>query len=195
MKKLFIVLMILAFTCPVWAADAEASPVAEAAKPVVQKETTILVYDVYKHMETSSHVFLGIGGLSLGIGIATAATAGSNQIALGTGLQMGIWGAAETALYLLDKNFSVKEKDPETARIKFAEASGWHAILDLAFMVGGGCMAIFGNDTIKGHGMGIMIQGAMLAAYDGINFFVASNPQDVKDWGAGVGYNVRFASK
>jgi len=35
----------------------------------------------------------------------------------------------------------------------------------------------------------------MLATYDGINFFIASNPKDVKDWGAGVGFNIRLANK
>jgi hypothetical protein len=198
MKKAFILSLLMLVSGLAHAEDAVTTAVENngntaPAVAVEQKEKTIIVYDVYKHMETSSHIFLGIGGLSLGVGAALAASANGNQIVLGAGLQSVFWGAAETGLYLFDKNYGEKELNEKKATEKFAEMSKWHAIFDLAIMTAGGCLAIFGNDSMKGHGIGIMMQGAMLATYDGINFFIASNPKDIKDWGAGIGWNIRIA--
>lgn len=205
MKKILILSALLLVSGLAWAEDAalpaETTPTAEPAASTApaageeQKEKTIIVYDVYKHMENSSAIFLGIGGISFAIGAAMSTVAHENAIMLGAGISSVAWGAAETGIYLLNRNFGQKELDPEKARAQYADMSGLHAIIDLAVMAGGGCMAIFGNDFVKGVGMSMLIEGAMLAAYDGINFFIASNPQDVKDWGAGVGYNIHFAAK
>jgi hypothetical protein len=206
MKKIIILSVLLLISGVVWAEDAveaagntpaaasvdNAANTAEASAP---QEKTIIVYDVYKHMENSNNIFLGIGGLSIGMGVAIASTAHNNATALGMGIQSVIWGGAETGLYLLDKNFGQKELNAEKARLKYAEMSGWHSVIDLAVIAGGCCLTVFGNNDIKGYGIGMMIQGAMLATYDGINFFIASNPKDVKDWGAGVGFNLRLANR
>jgi len=189
MKKIIVSMFAIIAFAPAVMAEDTVSGISNNAPA----EKTIIYYDVYKHIENSSHVFLGIGGLSLGIGTSMAAVAGGNALTLGAGLQTGIWGAAQTALYLWDRNFGEREKDPEKARQKYADMSGLHAMIHLAVMAAGGGLAIFGNETIKGHGIGIMIQGAMLAAYNSVNFFIASNPGDVKDWGAGVIYRMELA--
>lgn len=194
MKKIIIVLILLFVAGSVWANDV-IDTAANTGAAVVQKEKTIIVYDVYRHMETSSNVFLGIGGLSIGMGIILLTNSNGDAIVFGSGFQSVLWGAAETGLYLLDKNFGEKVKDPNTAREKYAEMCGWNAVFDLALIVGGGCMAILGNNSIKGHGIGIMMQGAMLATFNSINFFIASNPDDIKDWGAGVKYNIQLSNK
>jgi hypothetical protein len=205
MKKIVILIALLLVSGFAWAEDKDeaAGNTADTAAAVdtagntavaeVQKEKTVIVYDVYKHMETSNNVFLGISGLSIAMGVGLATTAHKNTIQLGSGIGSVIWGGAETGLYLFNKNFGVKEPDPEKARRNFAEMSGWHSVIDLAIMVGGGCLTMFGNDSIKGYGIAAMVEGAMLATYDGINFFIANNPKDVKNWGAGVGYNLKFA--
>ncbi len=194
MKKM-IFLLVFAFMCAgVFAAEAAPVSTPAASTPTAQAEETLIVYDVYKHIDTASNIFLGIGGLSLGIGTGIMANAGNNQLSFGIGVQTLVWGAVETCLFLYDKNFIKQEEDEKKAIQQFKDRSGLHAIFDLAYIVAGGCLALFGDDSIKGHGMGIMIQGGILAAYDGVNFFIASNPEDVKDWGAGVKYNIKFAN-
>jgi hypothetical protein len=207
MKKIVVLIALLLISGFAWAEDpdeaagntadtaAAVDTAGNTAAAVVQKEKTTVVYDVYRHMETSNNVFLGISGLSIALGVGLATTAHRNAIQLGSGIGSVIWGGAETGLFLLDKNFGLKELDPEKARQKFAEMSGWHSVIDLALMVGGGCLTIFGNNDIKGYGIATMMEGAMLATYDSINFFIASNPKDVKDWGAGLGYNIKLANK
>jgi len=156
MKKTIVIIMFLLISSFAWAAGAEetagntapaaaavdnAANTVEAAAP---KEKTIIVYDVYKHMENSNNIFLGISGLSIAMGVGLASTAHSYATQLGSGIGLTIWGGAETGLYLLEKNFGEKELNAEKARLKYAEMSGWHSIIDLAVMVGGGCLTILG---------------------------------------------------
>ncbi|MCX7698434.1 MAG: hypothetical protein N2114_03085, partial [Candidatus Goldbacteria bacterium] len=66
-----------------------------------QKEADeyIIVYDVFKHKETASNIYLGIAGLSLGIGTGILANAGNNEFLFGVGVQNIIWGLGEACVY------------------------------------------------------------------------------------------------
>ena len=193
MKKTLFLLVFALSAVKILAAEAAVKPAAETTTAKPAQETRI-VYDVYKHMNNSNDIFLGIGGLSLGVGAGVLANAGNNHSMQGMGLENVIWGLAEGGFYIFNKNFGTREEDEKKAREQFVSQSGWHAVMDLGLILTGGCLAVFGNDYIKGHGMGIMIEAAMLVVLDGANFFIASNPQDVKDWGAGMSYNFKFAS-
>jgi hypothetical protein len=195
MKKTALILALFFMCGCLLGADAVAQPVpgTKTAKPA--EEETIISYDVYKHMENSSDIFLGIAGLSLGMGAGLIANAGNNPTTLGIGVENLTWGLVEACFFLYDRNFVDKISDEKKAREEYVKMSGWHAIFDLGYIAAGGCIALFGDKYLKGHGLGIVVQGMMLSVYDGINFFIASNPEDVKDWGAGVKYNIQIANK
>ena len=195
MRKTALALVFLLLCGSLLADDTATQPVpgTQTAKPA--KEETFVVYDVYKHMQNSSDIFLGISGLSLGMGMGLIANAGDNKTTMGIGVENLAWGAVEGGLYLYDRNFVDKSSDEKIAREIYVRTSGLHALFDIGYIVAGGCIALFGDRDLKGHGLGIIMQGTMLTIYDGINFFIASNPQDVKDWNAGIKYNIRIADK
>lgn len=200
MKRISLIMVLLLLCGCLLGDDTAARPVAAtqtaapqaAATPIIE---TKIVYDVYKHMDNSSHIFLGIAGLSLGMGAGLIANAGNNTTTMGIGIENVTWGAVEAALFLYDTNFVEKISDEKKAREAYVKMSELHAIYDLGYIVAGGCIALFGDNSLKGHGLGIMMQGAILSIYDGVNFFIASNPQDVKAWGAGIKYNIQLANK
>lgn len=156
----------------------------EIAKDSGSEEETIIVYDVFKHRNNSENSFLAIGGGSLAAGIITAASSGTNEISRNIGIQLAAWGIAETAVAIFDKNRDNKERDPEKARLEIVDFSQFRLWVDLGIFAAGTCMVIWGDTPYKGHGAGLMINSAVLAMFDSINLVVASNPEDVRDWGS-----------
>ena len=148
------------------------------------EEETIIVYDVFKHRNNSENIFLGIGGVSLGTGIAVAASAGMNEINRNIGIQLAAWGIVETGFAIFEKNRDNKETDPEKARQAIIDSSGFRLWVDLGIFTAGAMMVIWGDTPFKGHGAGLMINSAVLAIFDGVNIAVASNPEGVRDWGS-----------
>ncbi|HPD18578.1 MAG TPA: hypothetical protein PLF61_02820 [Candidatus Goldiibacteriota bacterium] len=142
-------------------------------------EEYIIVYDVFKHKETASYIYLGIAGLSLGMGTGILANAGNNQFLFGLAVQNIVWGIGEGCAYLYEKNWAYKEPDEEKARQEFVSSSAFHLIFDGVAIVAGGLMLGFGDESIKGHGTGILIQGLILSLFDFSNFFIAKNPETV----------------
>jgi hypothetical protein len=161
--------------------DLFADEVSQSGK---ESEEYIIVYDVFKHKETASNIYLGIAGLSLGMGAGIIANSGNNQFLFGLGVQNIVWGLAEASVYLYDKNWGYKETDEEKARLDLISYSSQHLIFDIAAMVAGGLMLGFGDDSIRGHGTGILIQGLILCLFDFSNFFIANNPETVSKKGA-----------
>jgi hypothetical protein len=143
------------------------------------EENYIIVYDVFKHKETASNIYLGIAGLSLGMGTGILANAGNNDFLFGLGVQNIIWGIAEGCVYIYDKNWGYKETDEEKARQEIISNSAMHLIFDGIAIAAGGLMLGLGDDMIKGHGTGILIQGLILTIFDFSNFFIANNPETV----------------
>ncbi|MCX8092581.1 MAG: hypothetical protein N3E50_00260 [Candidatus Goldbacteria bacterium] len=150
-----------------------------------QKEADeyIIVYDVFKHKETASNIYLGIAGLSLGIGTGILANAGNNEFLFGVGVQNIIWGLGEACIYIYDKNWAYKETDEEKARQELITTSTTHLIFDGIAVATGGLMLALGDNAIKGHGTGILIQGLILSIFDFSNLFIASNPETVSSRG------------
>ena len=146
-------------------------------------EEYIIVYDVFKHKETASNIYLGIAGLSLGMGAGILANAGNNQFLFGLGVQNIIWGIGEACIYLYDKNWGYKESDDEKARQELISSSTMHLIFDGIAIIVGGLMLGLGDESMKGHGTGILIQGLILTFFDFSNFFIASNPETVSKRG------------
>lgn len=184
MKKLLYVfmvsLMIFAFCVNLFSDDIE---IKKNEKDNANEEH-IIVYDVFKHKDTAGNIYLGIAGLSLGVGTGILANAGNNQFLFGLGVQNIIWGLGEGCVYIYDKNWGYKETDEEKARQDLISNSVLHLIFDGVAIVAGSLMLGFGDETIKGLGAGILIQGLILTLFDFSNFFIASNPETVSKRGA-----------
>ena len=148
-----------------------------------ESEEYIIVYDVFKHKETASNIYLGIAGLSFGMGAGILANAGNNQFLFGLGVQNIIWGIGEACIYLYDKNWGYKETDEEKARQELISSSATHLIFNGIAVIVGGLMLGLGDESMKGHGTGILIQGLILTFFDFSNFFIASNPETVSKRG------------
>lgn len=183
MKKLLSIflacLMIFAMGVNIFSKDVKV----KANEKDKESEEYIIVYDVFKHKDTASNIYLGIAGLSLGIGAGILANAGNNQFLFGLGVQNIIWGLGEGCVYLYDKNWGYKETDEEKARQEFISNSAIHLIFDGIAMAIGGLMLGLGDESIKGHGTGILIQGLILTFFDFSNFFIANNPETVSKKG------------
>jgi hypothetical protein len=142
-------------------------------------EEYIVVYDVFKHKETAGYIYLGIAGLSLGMGTGILANAGDNHFLFGLAVQNIVWGIGEGCAYIYEKNWAHKETNEEKARQEFVSSSLYHLIFDGIAIVAGGLMLGLGDESIKGHGTGILIQGLILSIFDFSNFFIANNPETV----------------
>ncbi len=184
MKTVFRIFYILVLLCLINTYLFSADNAMDNKDNKKENEEYIIVYDVFKHKETASNIYLGIAGLSLGMGSGILANAGNNQFLFGLGVQNIVWGLAEACVYIYDKNWAYKETDEEKARQELISNSTLHLVFDGIAMATGSLMLAFGDEAIKGHGAGILIQGLILAFFDFSNFFIASNPETVSSKGA-----------
>jgi len=185
MRKFICLLVIIILSAPVFGSEGAEAAAAEKPEPI-----EYIVYDVHKHIDNSDNILLALGGLSIGAGAGILAN--SNPLTVGIGIQSILWGMGETAFGVYKKNWAVSESDDEKARTLLVEAAGKHILIDLAFVAAGSLMLILGDEALKGHGAGIMIHGTALAILNTVNFVIASNPGEVRGWGAGI--NVYIAA-
>ncbi len=188
MKKLVFAL-ILVFAAGMVFANDIASP--EKVTYTVG-EKTIIVYDPVKHTETASNVFMLWGGLSTAAGIPTMFS--RDTVTRSVGIGMLTYGVVETAMAIYNINWGTKITDPEKARTAMIEKSGLSSILGLVQFAGGGLIAIFGSDDLKGYGIAMAIQGGFFSINDGLNYFISKDPGTVRDWQTDTTYRVRLAS-
>jgi hypothetical protein len=123
-------------------------------------------------------------GLSLGSGIL----ASTSREPLGRGIGVGniIYGIVETALAIVNINWGEKISDPEKARLKMVDDSGWRAWSGLGHLTAGALLAIFGNSDIKGLGVSMALQGSFISISNTLNYSIANDPKNIRDWGAGI---------
>lgn len=104
---------------------------------------------------------------------------GNERMTKSLGIQNTIWGAAEIGAAMWVKGLIEGKKesefDKEKFKQKFQEILGFKFFIDLGIIGIGSAMYMLGNDEIKGHGAGIIIQGFSLSVFDGINFLVSKN--------------------
>ena len=164
---------------------AEDAPVAAAqALTYTAGERTIIVYDPIKHTETASNIFFAWAGLSIGGGILAA----TSKEPLGQGIGIGniIYGIVETALAIVNINWGEKITDPEKARLKMVDDCGWRAWSGLGHMTAGALLAIFGDNNSKGLGVAMALQGSFISISNTLNYSIANDPKNIRDWGAGI---------
>lgn len=159
-------------------------PVAAVGLTYTAGERTIIVYDPIRHTETASNIFMAWAGLSLGSGILTVYS--QDQLGRGIGLGNIIYGVVGTALAIVNINWGEKITDPEKARLKMVDDSGWRAWSGLGHMTAGALLAIFGDSQMKGIGASMALQGSFISIFNTLNYSIANDPKNIRDWGAGI---------
>ena len=196
MKKL-VILLIFVLSAGMLLADDMAAPqavspsTAAAAQPAVTpaaapvaKEKTIIVYDPVRHAETASTVFMTWGALSLGGGVI--ASTSSDGLGRGIGVGSIVYGIVETTLAIININWGNNTSDPEKARLKLIDDGGWHAWTGLAHLVAGAALVAFGNSDMKGVGVAMALQGSFISISNVMNYSIAKDPKNIRDWNAGI---------
>lgn len=135
------------------------------------------VYDVIGHIDLASNILLSWGALSTGTGILLMTS--SDNLLKSLGMQNTIWGAAEIGAAMWVKGLIEGKKesgfDEQKEKQRFQDFLGLKFFIDLGMVGVGSAMYIMGNEQIKGHGAGILIQGFSLALFDGINYLISKN--------------------
>ena len=171
MKKMFIMFLIAAFFCAPVFCD-ELSP--ENSTNTTVETTT--VYDIYQHEDIAANVLMGWGGLSLGTGLVMYSN--GNEFAKGFGLTNLIWGAVDTAIGVWikkDLDFRKANISPEKELQMYKDNVWLNFVIDGVCILAGSGMLVWGNDSVKGFGAGVLTQGIFLITYDGVNFMIADN--------------------
>jgi len=176
---------------------------------VTAKAKTIIVYDPIRHTETASNVFMCWAGLSLASGAVIAISnnnwsgrspvgqpnAESNGFARGIGIGNFIYGAVETALVVININYVDKITDPEKARLKMIDDCGWHAWSGVGHLVVGTALALLGKShDLQGIGVAMALQGSFIAISNTMNYAIAKDPVNIRDWNAGLEVKFLLAS-
>ncbi len=180
MKKLFkFIIIFIILSGFIYADDKEAndtskSEIKQTVKITIENKT---VYDVLAHTDLASNILLSWGTISTGTGILLMDS--NDRMVKSSGIQNTIWGAAEIGGAMWVKGLIEGKResgfDEEKFKQKFQEISGFKFFIDLGLIGIGSTMYMLGNEEIKGHGAGIIIQGFSLAIFDGINFLVSKN--------------------
>ena len=131
-------------------------------------------YDPLRHQKRAMNVLLGWSGASVIAG--SAMLFNDSRTIRDFGIQNIAWGVIDggIALYarrsILDKwdsNISFQEEKRNFRKLLLI-----NSLLDIAYVGIGTAMAASGRDKLKGHGYGIIVQGAFLLLFDGINLLL-----------------------
>jgi hypothetical protein len=128
-------------------------------------------YDVLQHQRRAMIALLVWSGASLAAG--TGMLLAEREPWTGFGIQNLAWGAidaviAGVALGLLPKAIEDAE-DAQRRRLKFRKVLWINTGLDVVWILAGVAMVIWGNETVRAHGYGVITQGGFLFVFDGIN--------------------------
>jgi len=126
-------------------------------------------YDIFKHQKLAMNILLGWSGVSIAVG--TGMIMQSSKIVRDFGIQNTAWGAIDASIAIY-ANYFAKKKDPQNEQRSFRRILLVNTLLDVLYIGAGATLAASGKDKLKGHGYGVIIQGAFLFLLDGINFFI-----------------------
>ncbi len=181
MKKIALLLVFILAAGFVLADDLA---IAQGSTPTV-KEKTIIVYDPIKHTQTASTIFMTWAGVSLGGGIIASTSTNGLGRRIGTGSI--IYGVIETAMAIVNINWGDKYSDPEKARLAMIDEDGWHAWTGLVHIAAGAALAVLAkSDDIKGMGVAMALQGGFISISNTMNYSIAKDPKNIRDWNAGI---------
>ena len=131
-----------------------------------------LSYDPFAHQEKAMKglTYWGIGSMAVGTGMLFS----GNPRVQYAGIQNIAWGAIDAGIaYLGTRNLDTERltKSPLQKRRQFRNALWINGLLDVLYIGAGYWMYSKGkNEKIKGTGVGVMVQGGFLFAFDWIHF-------------------------
>ena len=131
-------------------------------------------YDPLRHQKRAMNVLLGWSGASVIAG--SAMLFNESRTIRDFGIQNMAWGVIDGGIALFarrsildkwDSNISFQEEKRNFRKLLLI-----NSLLDIAYVGVGTALAAYGRDKLKGHGYGIIIQGAFLLLFDGINLLL-----------------------
>jgi hypothetical protein len=131
-------------------------------------------YDVLRHQKCAMNTLLGWGGVSI---ITGPAMLFHDSFTIeNMGIQNIAWGVIDTGIALYARH-SISGKGSSSISVQkekqnFRKLLLVNSFLDIAYVGVGAAISASGKDKLKGHGYGIIIQGAFLLLFDGINFLL-----------------------
>ncbi len=129
-------------------------------------------FDAESYKEGSMNVLIGWSCASLAAGAAMMTYGSTFYRAVG--IQCLAWGAIDLGIAV----FAKEEK--QMLGLDLGTKKGLYDLffinflIDIAYMAAGTGLLIWGNEGLKGHGAGILLQGGFLFAFDGINALLLS---------------------
>jgi hypothetical protein len=132
-------------------------------------------YDVLAHQERAMDVLLAWGGLSMGSGAVL--TLHGSTVARGFGIQNLAWGAIDLGIALWARSDIERKRlegySPEEERESFRRILLINTLLDLLYVAVGVGLIVSGKEHLRGHGIGVTLQGSFLLVFDGVNYLIA----------------------
>jgi hypothetical protein len=131
-------------------------------------------YDVLRHQERAMNVLLGWSGVSVIAG--SAMLFHESHITRDFGIQNIAWGIIDGGIAIYARysisgktssNISVREEKRSFRRLLLI-----NSLLDIAYVGVGTALVASGRDGLRGHGYGVIVQGAFLLLFDGINLLL-----------------------
>lgn len=129
-------------------------------------------YDPFGHSDKAMNTLLGWGGLSIAAG--TGMLFSGNPRIQYAGIQNIAWGAIDSGIAFWAKSGNVNDRlrlSPQQKTQNFRKALWINGLLDVVYIGVGYALYSKGkNDKVKGSGVGVMVQGGFLFAFDWINY-------------------------
>ena len=135
------------------------------------------VDDVLAHQDRAMDILLAWGGLSVGAGAVMVFQ--PSPVVRAFGIQNLAWGAINAGIALWAQN-SIKEKrrngfSMEEERASFRRILLINTLLDLLYVAVGVGLMLSEKESLRGHGIGVTVQGSFLFFFDGINYLLAGD--------------------
>jgi hypothetical protein len=133
---------------------------------------------VLRHQEIAMDVLLGWSGLSVAGGAVMVGSAPS-RIVRDAGIQAIAWGAVDAAIAIWAKSEIDRKRrtgiNPQEELATFGKVLLINTLLDILYIGAGIALTASGKESLRGHGIGIIVQGSFLFLFDGINYLLAGS--------------------
>jgi hypothetical protein len=128
-------------------------------------------YDVLGHQERAMNILLGWSGASIITG--SAMLFHKSRTIRDFGIQNIAWGVIDGGIALYARR-SISGKRGSSISVQrekqnFRMLLLVNSLLDIVYVGVGTALAASRRDRLKGHGYGVIVQGAFLLLFDGIN--------------------------
>jgi hypothetical protein len=131
-------------------------------------------YNIMGHQNKAMNVLLGWSIASIAVGTPLAFQ--KSIVLRDIGIQNIAWGAIDGAIAIFGKNSAnnkiEKGYSAEKEKKSFYRILLVNTLLDIVYVGVGTAIVASGKQKLKGHGYGVIVQGAFLFIFDGINLLL-----------------------